>query len=255
MGKRVLGIDVGGSGIKAAIVDAKTGKLLSERKRLDTPQPSTPHNVAETVKTLVESFDYEGVIGVCFPTVVINNKATTHGNIDESWINVQLDDLFKAQTGHSYIIYNDADLAGMAEMELGAGKGESGMVIMITIGTGLGTGVFYNGSLVPNIELGRIFGKDGKPIEFYAGDKARKDHELSWKKWGKRFDFFLNHVNRVFSPRLYIIGGGASKKYEKFQSEITCPVPIKIAKFMNNAGIIGAAMAASKEGKSGLRIV
>ena len=255
MEKRFLGIDIGGSGIKAAIVDAETGDLLSERKRLDTPQPSTPSNVAETVKTLVESFDYKGVIGVCFPTVIIGNKATTHGNLDESWINVQLDDLFKAQTGHNYIVYNDADLAGVAEMELGAGKRESGMVIMITIGTGLGTGVFYNGSLVPNIELGRILGKDGRPIEFYAGDKARKDNELSWKKWGKRFDFFLNHVNRVCSPRLFIIGGGASKKFEKFQDQITCPVPIKIAKFMNNAGIIGAAMAASKEVKSDLRLI
>ena len=139
---------------------------------------------------------------------------------------------------------NDADIAGFAEMKFGEGKGKSGMVVMLTIGTGIGSGVFYNGQLVPNIEMGRLLGKDGQPIEYYAGDKARKDHELDWKTWGKRFDFFLRHIVRTFTPDLFILGGGASKKYDKFEDLITVKTPIKTAKLLNNAGIIGAAVAA-----------
>ncbi len=243
----VLGIDIGGSGIKAALVNTSNGDFLSERIRLDTPDPATPENIADTVKELVDQFQYDGPIGVSFPTVVIKSKAITSGNIDVSWVGVQIDELFKSKTGHQYIVFNDADSAGIAEMELGAGKGkDDGMVIMITIGTGLGSGVFYNGQLIPNIELGRIFGKKGKPIEFYAGDKARKISELSWKAWGKRFDFFLNHIVTTFSPDLFILGGGASTKFEKFQHKLTIDTPIVIAKFENDAGIIGAAMAAKR---------
>ncbi len=241
----ILGIDVGGSGIKGAIVNTLTGEIVSERIRIDTPTPSTPDNIARTIGQLVSKFNYEGTIGVSFPTVVIDNQAVTCGNIDESWVGVQIDDLLTAQTGHKYVIHNDADIAGLAEMNLGAGRGEKGMVIMVTIGTGLGTGIYYDGKLVPNIELGRILGMDGKPIEFYAGDKARKQEDLSWKKWGRRFNFFLSHVVRVFSPNLFIIGGGASKKWEKYADQIKIKTPIKIARFMNNAGIIGAAMSVS----------
>lgn len=243
--KSYLGIDVGGSGIKAALVNVETGELVSKRKRLDTPQPPTPRNIANTVSEIVEQFDYQGLVGCSFPTVIIQGKATTYGNIDPSWIGTQVDKLFEKATGLPFVVYNDADLAGLAEMDLGAGKGKMGMVIMVTIGTGLGTGIFYDGRLVPNIELGRVLGKDGKPIEFYAGDRARKVNQLNWKKWGKRFDFFLNHIDRVFSPDQYILGGGVSKKFEKFQDQITSPTPISIARFMNNAGIVGAAMAAS----------
>ncbi len=241
---KLLGIDIGGSGIKGALVETKNGELVSERIRLATPQPPTPANVAKTVKELVKKFDYKGKIGVSFPTVVINNQATTYGNLDKSWTGTRIDKLFKKQTGHDYVVYNDADLAGVAEMTLGAGRGKKEMVIMVTIGTGLGSGVFFDGKLVPHIELGRIFGKDGKPIEFYAGDRARKTAKLSWEEWGDRFNFFLTHVVRVFSPNLFILGGGASKKWDLYKDRIKVKTPIKIAHFQNNAGIIGAAMAA-----------
>lgn len=242
---KVLGIDIGGSGIKGAVVDTKNGALLSERKRIDTPQPATPSNIAKTVKKLVDSFDYKGVVGVSFPTVVVKNKALTSGNIDKSWVNVKIDKLFEKKTGHKYVVRNDADAAGLAEMKMGAGKkADKGTVIMVTIGTGLGTGVFSNGELVPNIELGRIYGKNGKLIEFYAGDRARKVDELSWTEWGKRFNFFLEHIQRVFTPNLFILGGGASKKWDRYEDQIKVKTPIKIAHFLNNAGIIGAAMAA-----------
>lgn len=244
----ILGVDIGGSGVKAAIVDTETGELISERLRMDTPQPGTPKNIAKTVKKIVAQFDYEGTIGVSFPTVVVNNKAITSGNIDKSWVGVQIDELLHKETGHHYIVNNDADLAGYAEIKMGAGKGsDNGTVIMITIGTGLGSGVFHNGRLIPNFELGRIFGKSGKPIEFYAGDRARKKGGLSWQDWGKRFNFFLNHIERVCTPNLIIIGGGASKKWDKFEDRVKLKTPIKIAQFLNDAGIIGAALIADNE--------
>lgn len=244
----ILGIDVGGSGVKGAIVNTETGELVSERFRLDTPKPSTPENIAKTVKKLVEHFDYTGTVGCSFPTVVIDGQAKTFGNIDESWVDTQIDELFSKKTGQPFVVYNDADVAGMAEMQLGAGKDlKKGMVIMVTIGTGLGTGIFYNGKLVPNIELGRMLGKHGEPIEFYAGDRARKLNDLSWEEWGKRFNFFLKRVARVFSPNHFIIGGGASKKLHKFEKQITVKTPMRVAKFKNNAGIIGAAIAAEQQ--------
>jgi polyphosphate glucokinase len=247
---KVLGIDVGGSGIKGAMVDTTKGNLISDRIRIPTPKPATPKKVAKTIDKLVSKFDYQGTIGVCFPTIVVNNKAMSYGNISPKWKGTQIDSLLKSRTGHDYVIYNDADLAGLAEMRLGAGRDhQKGKVIMITIGTGLGSGMFLDGKLVPNMELGRIFGKDGEPIEYYAGDRARKEADLSWKKWGKRFNFFLEHLVRVASPDLFILGGGASKKYHKFQKKIKVDTPIKIASLLNNAGIVGAAMAAEADMK------
>lgn len=237
-----LGIDVGGSAIKGAIVNVTTGELITERLRIPTPQPATPDGIAGVVENIIETFSYTGPIGVSFPTVIVNNIAKTTGNIDPSWLGVDVAELFHKKTGHQYLVHNDADLAGLAEMSLGAGAGhDQGTVIMITIGTGLGSGLFHNGVLVPNIELGRIFGKDGQPIEYYAADRARKRDELSWTDWGKRFDFFLHHVVRVSSPNLFILGGGASKKWELFKDQITVDTPVVIAQFKNKAGIIGAA--------------
>lgn len=239
----ILGIDVGGTGIKAAIVDTETGELLTDRERLATPDHSTPENVAKTVQRLVEKFDYDGPIGCCFPAVVINGVAKTAGNIHKSWRGTPVDKLFEDATGMPFTVLNDADAAGLAEMSIGAGKGLDGMVIMITIGTGLGSGVFYRGQLIPNIELGRMPGKDGEPIEFYAGNKARKDNDLDWNDWGKRFNYFLERVARVHAPDHFILGGGASKKYELFEHAIKVPTTIHVARFLNNAGIIGAAAA------------
>lgn len=245
----ILGIDVGGTGIKAALVDTGTGKLVSERRRIDTPEPSTPKNVADRVKQLVAEFDYSGTVGCCFPAVVIDGKAKTAGNIDESWRNTQVDDTFGHATGLPFVVLNDADAAGIAEMQLGAGVGLQGMVIMITIGTGLGSGVFYNRQLIPNIELGRMPGKDGQPIEYYAGNRARKEYNLSWNEWGPRFNYFLERVARVFSPDHFILGGGASKNFQQYEDAIKVPTTIHIAKFRNDAGIIGAAVAAVRSEK------
>lgn len=239
-----LGIDVGGSGVKGAIVDTATGKLLSDRIRIPTPKPATPKKIAAVVKKLVADLDYHGPVGCSFPTVVVDGQSRTAGNIDPAWRGTHVDELFQQATGLPFVVRNDADVAGIAEMTLGAGRGLRGTVIMITIGTGLGSGVFHDGRLVPNIELGRMPGKDGEPIEFYAGDRARKVNDLSWSKWGKRFDYFLQRAARVCTPEHFIIGGGASKKLDKFAHQLTVDTPVRVARFKNNAGIIGAAIAA-----------
>lgn len=239
-----LGIDVGGSGVKGAIVDTATGELTSERIRIETPQPATPDGIAAVVKELVDQLGYEGPVGCSFPTVVVEGQARTAGNIDPSWRGTQVDDLFESVTGLPFVVNNDADVAGIAEMSLGAGRGLDGAVLMITIGTGLGSGFFYNGQLIPNLEFGRMPGKDGQPIEFYAGGKARKDNDLGWTEWGERFNYFLGRVARVCAPDHFIIGGGASKKLHKFSDQLTIDVPIRAADFLNDAGIIGAAITA-----------
>lgn len=244
MSMGTLGIDIGGSGIKGAIVDTASGELLSERIRIGTPKPPTPDKIAAVVNELVVKLDYSGPVGCSFPTVVVDGQARTAGNIDKSWRGTQVDELFQQSTGLPFVVQNDADVAGIAEMTLGAGRGLTGTVIMITIGTGLGSGVFYDGMLIPNIELGRMPGKDGDPIEFYAGDKARKVNDLSWSEWGARFNYFLQRVVRVFTPETFIVGGGASKKFDKFAGQLTVETPIRIAQFGNNAGIVGAAIAA-----------
>ncbi|MCL4114921.1 UNVERIFIED_CONTAM: hypothetical protein GTU68_013629 [Idotea baltica] len=240
----ILGIDVGGSGVKGAVVDTASGELLSERLRIPTPSPSTPKNVAGVVAELVGQLDYTGPVGCSFPTVVVDGRALTAGNIDESWRGTHVGDLFAESTGLQFVVHNDADVAGIAEMAIGAGAGLTGTVIMVTIGTGLGSGVFYNGTLIPNIELGRMPGKDGEPIEFYASSRAKKTEDLSWNEWGGRFNYFLQRVSRVFTPAHFIIGGGISKNFEKFADKLDIDASIQVARFGNNAGIIGAAMAA-----------
>lgn len=244
----ILGLDVGGSGIKAAVVDPETGELLSERLRVDTPQPPKPDRVAEVVAALVDRLEYSGPAGCSFPTVVVDGQSLTAGNIGDAWRGAQVEDLFANATGLEFVVHNDADVAGIAEMSIGAGSGLRGMVIMITIGTGLGSGIFFDGMLIPNIELGRMPGMDGEPIEFYAGDRARKVDGLSWDEWGERFNYFLQRVSRVFAPAHFIIGGGASKKFDKFGDKIDVDASIHIAHFRNNAGIVGAAIAARDGG-------
>ena len=239
-----LGIDVGGSGVKGAIVDTTTGELLSERVRIATPKPATPDKIAAVVAELVTTLDYSGPVGCSFPTVMVNGQARTAGNIDKSWRGTQVDELFKDATRLDFVVHNDADVAGTAETTLGAGRGLMGTVIMITIGTGLGSGLFRDGVLIPNIEIGRMPGKDGEPIEFYSSDRARKDNDLSWTEWGERFNYFLQRTSRVFAPDHFIIGGGASKKLDRFVDQITVDAPVQVAQFKNNAGIIGAAIAA-----------
>ncbi|WP_421806566.1 polyphosphate--glucose phosphotransferase [Flagellimonas sp.] len=248
MEKKILGLDIGGSGIKGAIVDVEKGKLVSERIQLQTPLPATPNSVAITVNELVCQLNWQGIIGCSFPMVVVNGKCMTAGNMTEDWVGVQIDKTFEAICPKSkFFVANDADLAGTAEMRIGAGRKLKGKVIMITIGTGLGTGLFYNGILVPNIEMGRVFHTDGKPIEFYASGLARKRGNLDLKEWAKRFDFFLSHLDRVMSPNHFVIGGGLSKKFHMFKDDLNTNVPLHLAQYGNDAGIIGAALYAANQ--------
>ncbi len=238
----LLGIDIGGSGIKASIVDAETGELLSDRKRITTPQPAKPKDVAEVVHEIIKSLNWNGPVGVSFPTVIKNGKALHYGNLHKSWKGTQIDELFKKHCGQDFYVLNDADAAAMAVMKFGAGKDKKGLVITVTLGTGIGSGVFFNGELLPNFELGRIYGKKGDIMESFAADSARKREDLSYKEWGKRVNFFLTHVEETMRPELIIIGGGVSKKMEKFKKYLTIDTPVVPAQLLNDAGIIGAAM-------------
>lgn len=245
----VLGIDIGGSGIKGAIVHTENGELLSERHRIDTPKPATPDAVSKVVKEMVDYFNWQGIVGCSFPTIVVDGQCRHEGNLGEFWVGVHIDKLFEAVTGNPFYVSNDADLAGVAEMSLGAGKGKMGKVFVITIGTGIGSGMFYDGVLIPNVELGRIYHTNGKIIERHAADSARKRDGLTIKKWARRFDTFLNHVQTLHTPSLFILGGGISKKFDQFKDRLTVDVPIEVAQFRNNAGIIGAAMFAHNNHK------
>lgn len=238
----LLGIDIGGSGIKAAIVDAATGEFISERMRIPTPRPAKPKPIAKTVKKLIKSLNWEGPVGVSFPTIVKNGKALHYGNLNQSWKGTQIDELFKEHCKQDFYVLNDADAAAMAVMKFGAGKDKKGLVITVTLGTGIGSGVFFNGELLSNFELGRIYGKEGDIMEAFAADSARKREDLSWKEWGKRLSFFFSHVEETMHPDLFIVGGGVSKKMDSFEKYIHINTPIIPAQLLNNAGIIGAAM-------------
>ncbi len=240
----LLGIDVGGSGIKGALVNVETGKLTSERHRIPTPQPATPENVAKTIKELVTHFNWKGKVGCGFPTPLQHAKCLTGGNLNKDWKGTQVDALFNKETGNEFFIINDADAAGLAEMNFGAGKNVKGVVIMITIGTGIGSGIFLDGKLLPNSELGHVLYKNGDIFEKYASDAARKRDDLSKKKWGKRLHEYFEHINLLLSPDLFIVGGGASKKLDRLEKQFKLAVPIVPAEAENNAGIIGAALAA-----------
>ncbi|MEN8124551.1 MAG: ROK family protein [Bacteroidota bacterium] len=241
----VLGIDIGGSGIKGAIVDTKTGELASERHRIPTPQPATPENIAKTIKEIVDHFNWKGKAGSGFPTPLAHGKCLSGANLHPSLKGVQIDELFKKVTGIDFTVINDADAAALAEINFGAGKGKEGLVAVITLGTGIGSGLFYNGVLIPNTELGHVSYKD-EPFENYAADSIRKNEDLSYKKWGKRLNKYFKHIDLILSPDLFIIGGGASKKLDRYKDEIKIDIPIIPAENKNEAGIIGAAIAAAK---------
>jgi polyphosphate glucokinase len=245
MGNEYLGIDVGGSGIKGAIVDITTGQLITERHRIETPQPATPENIAETIKKIADHFSYQGKIGCGFPAVIKSGVIKTASNIDKSNIDVNANELFSKITGRDVTVVNDADAAGIAEITFGEGKGVDGVVLIITIGTGIGSALFTDGKLVPNTEFGHIYLSNGKIAEKFTSDAARKRHDLKWRVWGRRFNNYLKYMDFLLNPKLIILGGGASKKMEKFESTITVKTPVKPAKLLNEAGIIGAAVNAS----------
>jgi len=240
----ILGIDIGGSGIKGALVDIETGHLTTEKHRIATPKPATPENVANTIHDLITHFGWKGQVGCGFPTPLQHGKCQSGGNLHPSWKNVHVDELFNMKTGNDFSVVNDADAAGLAEISFGAGKGKMGVVIMITLGTGIGSGVFIDGKLLQNTELGHVLYKNGEVFEKYAADSIRKREGLSRKEWGKRLNKYFQHISLILSPDLFIIGGGASKKLGKFSDQIKIDIPIVAAESENEAGIIGAAMAA-----------
>ena len=237
----VLGIDFGGSGIKGAIVDTKTGELVTERHRIETPQPATPEAVAEVMAQLTDHFNWKGKVGVGVPAVVKNGVMLTAANIDKSWIGQKVNKQLSDKTGCEVECVNDADAAGIAEIHFGAGAKEKGMVFLLTVGTGIGTVIFIDKHLVPNLELGHLE-FNGKTIERYSADSVRKRKNLSWEEWGKRFNKVLDYYDKMFNPNLFIIGGGVSKKMDKFEDCVKLDTPVVPAEMQNNAGIIGAAL-------------
>ena len=241
---KALGLDIGGSGIKAAIVDVETGELASERLRVATPTPATPDGVIAAAAGLVKQLDWQGPIGCGFPAVIQNGVAKTAANIDDSWIGEDVAALLSAATGCTAVVCNDADAAGIAEMRFGCGKQRSGTVIIITIGTGLGSALFVDGKLFPNSELGHLRLKTGI-AERYASATIRENEDLGWKAWGKRLNKFFAQVERLFSPELIIIGGGVSKRHEKFFPHLEVNAELLPAELRNQAGIIGAACLAA----------
>lgn len=239
----ILGIDIGGSGIKGAPVDVEKGVMLAERQRLDTPQPSVPEAVGEVVAEIVRLFNWQGPIGCTFPAVIKQGVAYSAANVDQSWIGFNGQELFEQKTGCPVLLLNDADAAGIAEMEFGAGRGQPGVVIMLTFGTGIGSAIFVDGRLVPNTEFGHMEIR-GKDAEDRAADRIRTEKDLSWEKWAGRVNEFLERMELLFSPDLFIFGGGVSKKHEKFLPLLQTQAKIVPAQMLNEAGIIGAAMAA-----------
>jgi len=243
---QILGIDVGGSGIKGAPVDIATGELTAERLRIKTPKEAEPQPVADVVAEIAKSFNWSGLIGIGFPAPIKTGIAMMAANISEKWVGTNADELFTKTTGCPSTTVNDADAAGLAEMEFGAGRGQPGTVIMITLGTGIGTAIFHRGKLLPNTEFGHLDMK-GKDAEHRASDAARQLEDLSWKKYAKRLNKYLAEMEKLFWPDLFIIGGGISKKSEKYVPLLTINTPVITAQFLNEAGIVGAALAARKE--------
>ena len=246
MSGHVLGIDIGGTGVKAAVVDTEQGILLTPKIKYATPKPSSPEAVMSVVNQLIDDCDWRGKpMGCGLPSIVKNNIVFSAANIDKSWMNVNLDDLFAKEVGQGATFINDADAAGIAEMTYGEGKGVDGTVIMLTLGTGIGSGLFRDQKLVPNTEFGHLEHK--KSIwEHYASNSARERKDLSWSEWGAELNEYLNHLDLLLSPDLVILGGGVSKKFSKYKDYLDVSYEIVQASMLNNAGIIGAAMNATK---------
>jgi polyphosphate glucokinase len=241
--KYVLGIDVGGSGIKGAVINTKTGKLEEPRHRIPTPLPATPDAVADTIQEIARHFSWNGAIGVGFPSVVQRGVVQTAANIDETWIGLNVERIISQRTGCDVCVVNDADAAGLAEMKFGAGQKNKGVVLLATVGTGIGTVLFSQGKLVANTELGHIL-LNGVDAEKYASDAVRQRENLSWEAWGERFNEYLLYMEKLLWPDLIIIGGGVSKNDDKFFNKFTVKTRVVPAQLLNNAGMVGAAVAA-----------
>ena len=242
---QALGIDVGGSGIKGTLVDLSNGALADDRHRIETPQPSTPPAVAEVVAQLVRHFEWHGPIGCTFPAIVRQGVTMSAANVDKGWIGIDAQKLFEQATGCPVRVLNDADAAGIAEMTYGAGRGRMGTVMMLTFGTGIGSAIFLDGKLLPNSEFGHLpMPMKGIIGEHYCSARIRKEENLNWDEWAKRVNHYLELLELLLSPDLFIVGGGISKKNDKFLHLLKTRAEILPAQLLNDAGIIGAAMAA-----------
>lgn len=239
----ILGIDIGGTGIKGAPVNVEQGQLLAPRERIPTPDPAKPRAVAQVVAEIARRFDWQGPIGCGFPAVIHNGQVYTAANIHDKWIGVHAANLFAEVTGCPVCVINDADAAGLAEVTFGVGRERPGVLMMITIGTGLGSSLFTDGRLVPNTELGHLQ-MGGKDAELLASDSARRREKLSWKKWARRFNRYLHYLEELFWPDLFILGGGISAQFERFRPYLDVRADILPAQLGNQAGIVGAALAA-----------
>jgi polyphosphate glucokinase len=240
-----FGVDIGGSGIKGAVVDLEHGTLATERYKILTPQPSLPQAVAAAVAEVVNHFGWQSRFGCTFPAVIQNGVARTAANVDPSWVGTNVEEVVGAATGLPVMAVNDADAAGIAESYWGAAKGVPGLVVVVTFGTGIGTALIYDGVLVPNSELGHIE-LDGEDYETRASAAAREREGLSWDKWAKRLQRYFSALEFYLRPSLFVVGGGVSRRAEKFLPLLSLSTPIVPAKFQNEAGIAGAAYLASE---------
>lgn len=240
-----FGIDIGGTGMKAAPVELATGRLVGERYRIDTPTPATPEAMARVVTELVAHFGWTGPVGIAFPAVVRRGIVRSAANISPEWIGTDATALFARATNGPVAVLNDADAAGVAEMRVGAGVGRGGVVITLTFGTGIGSGIFVDGHLAPNTELGHLE-VDGVDAELRAAASARQREGLSWPEWAGRVQRYLDEVVKLFSPDLVIVGGGASKRADRWLPLLHVDTEVVVASMANNAGIVGAAMMAPR---------
>ncbi len=242
MAAKMLGIDIGGTGIKGAIVDTKKGILISERTKYPTPKNATPKNVIATAMKIVKDLEWEGKpIGAGCPAVVRQGITKSATNIHKSWIDFPVEETFSAMAGAPVSLINDADAAGLAELSFGEAKGVDGVCLLITLGTGIGSATFIDGVLVPNTELGMLKMRDGI-AEDYATNRVREQLDLNWKEWGTNLNEYLNHLEVLFSPNKIVISGGVCKKFQKYSKYLETDAEVVPAKLLNNAGIIGAAM-------------
>ena len=245
--RRGFGIDVGGSGIKGGIVDLDTGELVGDRYKLLTPQPATPSAVAKTIAAVVNEFGWTGPLGVTYPGVVIDGIVRTAANVDKKWIGTNARDIFSAGlNGQEVVVLNDADAAGLAEERYGAGKDTTGVVVLLTFGTGIGSAVIHNGVLLPNTEFGHLE-VGGKEAERRAASSVRDKHGWSYEKWTKQVTKVLIAIENAMCPELFIAGGGISRKADKWIPLLKNRTPVVAAALQNSAGIVGAAMAATRD--------
>jgi polyphosphate glucokinase len=245
---QAIGIDIGGTGIKGGLIDLDTGELISDRVKLPTPEGGRPDDIVQTTKTIVEQLaaeDPDAPVGVCFPAIVSHGVTLSAANVSKKWIDLHAEDLFEKALGRDIHFVNDADAAGYAEARFGAAKGKSGLVIMTTLGTGIGSALIYDGVLIPNAELGHLE-VDGHDAESRAAYSAKEREDLSWERWAKRLQKYYSTLEFLFTPDLFIVGGGVSKNYKEFLPLLDLKTEIVPAVYRNNAGILGAAALADR---------